>query len=70
MKTKLGVVVILLLLASGVLYSQQGSPVGMNQVAFLTTLYTNATTTFSNVGSLGFPVQANRNYKVRCDLDY
>lgn len=40
------------------------------QTAFLTSTYTNATTTFSNITGLSFPVAANTNYKIRCDLDY
>jgi len=42
----------------------------MPQTAFLTSNYTNATTTFSNVTNLSFPVEASTNYKVTCDLDY
>jgi hypothetical protein len=37
---------------------------------YLTSAYTNATTTFSNVTGLAFAVAANANYRVRCDLDY
>lgn len=42
----------------------------LNQTAYLTTTYTNATTTFSNVTGLTFTVLANKNYKITCDLDY
>lgn len=42
----------------------------MSQTAFLTSAYTNATTTFSNVTGLSFAVEANTNYKLQCDLDY
>lgn len=38
--------------------------------AYLVSNYTNATTIFTNVPGLSFPVAANTNYKVRCDLDY
>jgi hypothetical protein len=59
---------------SGILYSNANPAVGtfakMPQTAFLTSNYTNATTTFSNVTNLSFSVEANTNYKMHCDLDY
>ncbi len=45
-------------------------PHGASVAAYLTSLYTNATTTFSSVTGLSFAVAASTNYKVTCDLDY
>lgn len=42
--------------------------VNFPQPQIVTTAYTNATTTFSNVFSAGFPVHAKTNYTVRCDI--
>jgi hypothetical protein len=47
-----------------------GSFSKMQQVAFLTSNYTNATTTFSSLTGMSFAVEASTNYKVECDLDY
>ena len=37
---------------------------------FLTSAYTNSTTTFSNITGLSFSASASQNYKWVCDLDY
>jgi hypothetical protein len=42
----------------------------LSSTAYLTSNYTNATTTMSNVTGLSFAVAANTKYKIRCDLDY
>lgn len=59
---------------SAQLYSNASPGVGawakMPQTAFLTSNYTNATTTFSNVTNLSFSVEANTNYHLQCNLDY
>ncbi len=47
-----------------------GATAAKGLTAFLTSNYTNSTTTFSSVSGLSFSVAANTNYKVRCDLDY
>lgn len=37
---------------------------------FLTSAYTNATTTFSSVTNMSWPLEANKNYKLSCDITW
>jgi hypothetical protein len=59
---------------SAQLYSNASPGVGawakMAQTEFLTSTYTNATTSFTNVTGLSFAVEANTNYTMECNLDY